>query len=316
MKYERKKRWANYGTIKCKEYLRNDFSHECAYCKIQEKEVGLIDSGYFEIDHFRPQSDDTDKTFDHHIYSNLYYSCKKCNGEKSDTWNNMLLDPCEDSIFTGECPPIIGGYSAESFYKYEGKNDKGIYYINTFKLNSRHHIRIRKRRVNKENNIKVIDELIDEILHKFSAKRDINNLEEYIELLDKLRRDKEQEISELSSDENFELVEKYLFDHKIKSSIVFEEYNMDIKIKINDESYYCELYIDDSKDDKEDKIKFLDKIKLETWFNELSYRFGILFYYPKLDKLYFYPISNIMTKEDLGMIKVKKQIKLNTDFLI
>ena len=48
MEYQRKFRWANYETPKCKEYLRNDFSHECAYCKLQEKEVGLIDANYFE----------------------------------------------------------------------------------------------------------------------------------------------------------------------------------------------------------------------------------------------------------------------------
>ena len=48
--YIRKYRWANYETPKCKEYLRNDFSHECAYCKLQEKEVGIIDGTYFEVD--------------------------------------------------------------------------------------------------------------------------------------------------------------------------------------------------------------------------------------------------------------------------
>lgn len=33
MEYQRKFRWANYKTPKCKEYLRNDFSHECVYCR-------------------------------------------------------------------------------------------------------------------------------------------------------------------------------------------------------------------------------------------------------------------------------------------
>ncbi len=42
MEYIRKQRWANYLSPKCKEYLRNDFSHECAYCKLQEQEVGIV----------------------------------------------------------------------------------------------------------------------------------------------------------------------------------------------------------------------------------------------------------------------------------
>lgn len=56
MEYIRKQRWANYSSPKCKEYLRNDFSHECAYCKLQEQEVGIVGLDFFEIDHFKPQS--------------------------------------------------------------------------------------------------------------------------------------------------------------------------------------------------------------------------------------------------------------------
>ena len=49
MEYIRKQRWANYLSPKCKEYLRNDFSHECAYCKLQEQEVGIVGLDFFEI---------------------------------------------------------------------------------------------------------------------------------------------------------------------------------------------------------------------------------------------------------------------------
>ncbi|NMM65822.1 hypothetical protein HBE96_24910 [Clostridium sp. P21] len=315
MEYHRKNRWANYGTIKCKEYLRNDFSHECAYCKIQEKEVGLVDSAYFEIDHFRPQSDD-DPKFNPHLYNNLYYSCEKCNSEKSDTWSKMLLDPCQDEIFSGSNPPILGGYNPEFLYKYKGANDRGEFYINTFKLNSRHHIRIRKRRVDRNNNIRIIDKLVDEILQKFSNKKDTGNLHELIKQLDNLRLDKKRELSKLSENENFELVEEHLLKHNIKSSIVFEEYNMDIKIKVGEYSCYCELCIDDSQNDKEEKLKFIDKERLETWYKRLSYKFGILYYYPKLDKLYFYPISNNISKDDLSKFGTKKQIKLTSELLI
>ena len=47
MEYVRKQRWANYSSPKCKEYLRNDFSHECAYCKLQEQEVGVVGLDFF-----------------------------------------------------------------------------------------------------------------------------------------------------------------------------------------------------------------------------------------------------------------------------
>lgn len=106
MEYVRKQRWANYSSPKCKEYLRNDFSHECAYCKLQEQEVGFVGLDFFEIDHFKPQFLDLPDT---HKYHNLYYSCEKCNNEKSDTWDTKLLDPCTDDIFSGSNPAIVGG---------------------------------------------------------------------------------------------------------------------------------------------------------------------------------------------------------------
>jgi hypothetical protein len=315
MEYQRKFRWANYETPKCKEYLRNDFSHECAYCKLQEKEVGLIDANYFEIDHFRPQSDD-DQAFNPHLYSNLYYACEKCNGEKSDTWSEALLDPCKEDVFSGVCPPIIGGYNADTLYKYIAQDDRASYYIDTFKLNSRHHIRIRKRRINRQNNIHQIDALMDEILHKFDSKKNLANLDQLIKQLDHLRLSKKEELSNLSKDEKFESVEEYLTLRDIKNSIVFEEYNMDIKIKIEEISYYCELVVDNSDTDNEVKLKFLDTEKLTIWFEKLRCQFGILYYYSKQDKLYFYPISKLINKSDIAEFGSRKQIKLTEENMI
>lgn len=315
MEYQRKFRWANYETPKCKEYLRNDFSHECAYCKLQEKEVGLIDANYFEIDHFRPQSHDN-QSFNPHVYSNLYYACEKCNGEKSDNWSEALLDPCKDDVFSGTYPPIIGGYNADTLYKYIAQDDRGSYYIDTFKLNSRHHIRIRKRRINRQNNIHQIDALTDEILHKFESKKNLANLDQLIKQLDNLRLRKQEELSNLSKDEKFESVEDYLTLRDIKNSIVLEEYNMDIKIKIEEVSYYCELVVDNSYTDNEVKLKFLNTERLTIWFEKLNYQFGMLYYYPKLDKLYFYPISKLMAKSDLSGFGSKKQIQLTEKDLI
>lgn len=229
MEYIRKQRWANYLSPKCKEYLRNDFSHECAYCKLQEQEVGIVGLDFFEIDHFKPQSLNLPDT---HKYHNLYYSCEKCNNEKSDIWDTKLLDPCTDDIFSGINPAIIGG-KKENHYKYIAKNDRGTFYINTFKLNSRTQIRFRKARENHENSLHTINTLIDEILLKFQHNAELHDLKDLIFQLDNLRHLKQQELDKLPKDEMFEKAEEYLNDKGIENSLVFEEYNMDFKMKFN-----------------------------------------------------------------------------------
>ena len=242
MEYVRKQRWANYSSPKCKEYLRNDFSHECAYCKLQEQDVGIVGLDFFEIDHFKPQSLNSP---DMHKYYNLYYSCKKCNKEKSDIWDAKLLDPCADDIFSGSNPAIVGG-KEENNYKYIAQNDRGTFYINTFKLNSRTQIRFRKARENHENNLNMINTLIDEILLKFQSNAELHDLKGLIFQLDSLGHLKQQELDKLPKDEIFEKAEKYLNDKGIENSLVFEEYNMDIKMKFNGRTYYSELIVDNS----------------------------------------------------------------------
>ena len=49
----------------------------------------------------------------------------------------------------------------------------------------------------------------------------------------------------------FEKAEEYLNDKRIENSLVFEEYNMDFKIKFNGSTYYCELLIDNSLEEKQ-----------------------------------------------------------------
>ncbi len=62
---------------------------------------------------------------------------------------------------------------------------------------------------------------------------------------------------------------------------MFEEYNMDIKMKINDSTYYCELIVDNSEAEKTEYRKNLDVEKISVWFEKLKSNFGILFYYPE-----------------------------------
>jgi hypothetical protein len=314
MEYERKFRWANYGSGKCKTYLRNDFSYECAYCKLEEQACGVIGSEYFEIDHFEPQADSDDNP-GVHLYSNLFYSCRKCNHEKSDFWSRDLLNPCDTDIFKND-KHIKGGYDHNNHYKYDNVTLEGKTYIDTFKLNSRYHIRIRQRRKQHENNIKVTNELINEILHKFSSKKSIGVKDELIKQLDALRKDNDIRISDLLRDEYFEAVEKYLSSREIKNSIVFEAYNMDFKIKYNDRTSYCELIVDNSDKDTDEKIKYIDKDKLSIWFESLKCNIGILYFYPKLNKLYLFSVTDNVLVEELDGLNSRYCVKLNSANLI
>ena len=302
----------NYLSPKCKEYLRNDFSHECAYCKLQEQEVGIVGLDFFEIDHFKPQSLNLPDT---HKYHNLYYSCEKCNNEKSDIWDTKLLDPCTDDIFSGINPAIIGG-KKENHYKYIAKNDRGTFYINTFKLNSRTQIRFRKARENHENSLHTINTLIDEILLKFQYNAELHDLKDLIYQLDNLRHLKQQELGKLPKDEMFEKAEEYLNDKGIENSLVFEEYNMDFKMKFNGSTYYCELLVDNSLEEKTEYRKNISVEKLTTWFEKLNSNFGILFYYPRINRMYFYPVSNNMTLPEITDGKKIRQIKINDKCLL
>lgn len=80
-------------------FLRRDFDFRCAYCQRHEFFFGGGEAG--EIDHFRPRHLFPDLLT---TYSNLYRSCRKCNGVKGGTWPSAdqtkhglrFLDPCAD----------------------------------------------------------------------------------------------------------------------------------------------------------------------------------------------------------------------------
>ncbi|MBI4904266.1 MAG: hypothetical protein HY820_11555 [Acidobacteria bacterium] len=87
---------------KFKPFLRKDFRRRCAYCRIPEFRWGTARN--YAVEHFRPKS-----RFPHlrNQYSNLYYSCNRCNEFKGDRWPDQsilekgirLLDPCEDDTY-------------------------------------------------------------------------------------------------------------------------------------------------------------------------------------------------------------------------
>ena len=86
--------------------LRPDFRYRCAYCLAHEFYFQNGDGG--EIDHHRPLNPPAkvNKDFSHlvHAYSNLYWTCGKCNAVKSNKWPTdaeyeqglQFLDPCAE----------------------------------------------------------------------------------------------------------------------------------------------------------------------------------------------------------------------------
>jgi hypothetical protein len=83
-----------------KHYLRQDFGYRCAYCSIHEYTWGSHRN--FDIDHFRPQSIFRELEL---AYSNLYWTCNRCNRLKRNIWPSKdllsagirFIDPCDES---------------------------------------------------------------------------------------------------------------------------------------------------------------------------------------------------------------------------
>lgn len=92
---------------KCNNYrhyrpqLRLDFNTRCGYCDSKE-DLATLGNAQFHIDHFAPK-----KKFPslENEYSNLIYSCSRCNIAKNDDWissspntpvvdNKGYIDPC------------------------------------------------------------------------------------------------------------------------------------------------------------------------------------------------------------------------------
>ena len=83
-----------------KEVLKEDFNSRCGYCDDHE----YFSREPYQIDHFAPRT--ILKTMGENDYSNLVYSCRRCNRSKWDKWptadetkhNNGVegfIDPCD-----------------------------------------------------------------------------------------------------------------------------------------------------------------------------------------------------------------------------
>ncbi|MBO0409429.1 HNH endonuclease [Enterococcus hulanensis] len=106
---------------KYKKALREDFNHRCAYCNIDDE----IITTYFEIDHFIPRSicEEYGRSDLLSDYSNLVYSCKKCNLAKSNKYegsldsqklkNSQFYDPVEIPLQSVFYRNTIGGIDSD-----------------------------------------------------------------------------------------------------------------------------------------------------------------------------------------------------------
>ena len=106
----------------------------------------------FHIDHFRPR-----KKFPGLIstYANLYYACRWCNGDKSETWPSIeeqnlgfgFVDPCVEDLYTthAKLDPETG--------KLEPKSNPGKYTIDEIRLNRSKFKELRKQRIDAQETI-------------------------------------------------------------------------------------------------------------------------------------------------------------------
>lgn len=115
----------------------------------------------------------------------------------------------------------------------------------------------------------------------FNTNAELHDLKDLIYQLDNLRHLKQQELGKLPKDEMFEKAEEYLNDKGIENSLVFEEYNMDFKMKFNGSTYYCELLVDNSLEEKTEYRKNISVEKLTTWFEKLNSNLAFCFIIPE-----------------------------------
>lgn len=128
----------DYG--KFRPYLREDFLQCCAYCLLHERFAGGEES--FEIDHFKPKSM---PEFAHLIYeyTNLYYSCHRCNKEKRAKWPTWELQQ-QGYYFVDVCIDNFSMHYEDHNGEWLAISNAGKYTVERLRLNSEHLVEIRK----------------------------------------------------------------------------------------------------------------------------------------------------------------------------
>jgi HNH endonuclease len=157
--------------------LRLDFDFCCFYCLSGESEVAPGRShGGFEIDHFRPVSRFPQFS---RTYRNLMWCCHACNRAKSDTWPTeqevkagfRFHDPSREGL---GIPIELRGVLVQP----RGGSTIGAYVIDTLRLNSSVHQRIRNRR----NLLRAFVPTCEGLLARHLASRRIVEGPEFVEM--------------------------------------------------------------------------------------------------------------------------------------
>lgn len=125
---------------KYKPFLQKEFDNRCVYCLINEAE--LSGSEAFHIDHYRPLSKFPDEACS---YTNLYYSCRRCNRFKGDFWPS-LFDRLLSKFIINPCDHDPEEHFDRSEIYWKERSETGKWNIDRLRLNSEANITIRQDR--------------------------------------------------------------------------------------------------------------------------------------------------------------------------
>lgn len=116
-----------------KPYLKKDFCGRCAYCNLLDESITTP----FEVDHFIPRAVFKDTRMDLDTdYTNLVYSCKKCNIAKRDQFSGDIgaAKPTNELFYD----PVLTDYNSVFYRNHFGAIDsddaKGRRTIKNLKL--------------------------------------------------------------------------------------------------------------------------------------------------------------------------------------
>lgn len=291
MDYKRKKRWVKYNHIKCKMYLRNDFCFECAYCRMREQDTGVLGEDSFEKDHFVARASGSESDLD--SYDNMIYACFKCNGTKSDMNTDLLLNPCEDDIYSGDHPHVKKlGKSGQ--YQLDSDTEEGRQYIENLQLNSKFYREMRE----KQEQARRDDDELEQLVGEISNSSDVPEA-----LLQKLRalvsNNYSIELDNQKADvfrcghskagQAFREVLDILDNLSVPYKLLFSENDLDIKVQYCGKEYLCEIVLNDNAEMPVRNIR-VKKEQRECWLAEGG-EHGILYYYMKTGRLEFYSVG-------------------------
>lgn len=140
----------------------------CFYC---ESRIG--DTDYGHVEHYRPKSLFPNLCFE---WSNLHWSCAKCNTLKGQHWNGntLIVDPCDDSDDTRD-------HIIYKLFRLKASTPNGAETISVFGLNDH-----RRRKELVDARMKVFLELMETIGEINRNDLGEHEKQEFIELLERI----------------------------------------------------------------------------------------------------------------------------------